>query len=206
MKKILLLLLCGVSALSLMSMSGCRERIASVPGIEPTSTITPIATVATFTGLYDFEGGLNGWTLGADPGFTAVNYVPASSVPGGTVPSGNYCAAVTCAITGTNNVGEFVVHPSPADLSTATTISAHVYVPGDMPAAYSVQVFILTMPGYGFKGQSASSLVLGSWNTVTLSIAGTTNIDNVGTIAVQLIKNSGADWSGTIYVDDVTVN
>jgi hypothetical protein len=212
MKKILFTAFCVFLAICMINIAGCRTRVASAPGpeITPTSTIYVTPTITPTSGpinlTYDFEGGLNGWVLGGDPGFTAANDVAAASVPGGTVISGNYCAAVTCNFIGTNAGGEFVVHPSPIDFSSASNITAHVYVPADIPASYSAQVFILTMPGYGFKGQNNAALTPGAWNTIILNVSGTTNINDVDTVAVQLLKNGGVDWSGTIYVDDVTVN
>lgn len=214
MKKMFFSLLLVFFTACILGAFGCRTRVASAPLPEPTGTMTPTATVTPAptaapspgTLVYDFEGGLDGWSLGGDPGCTEINDVSTASVPGNTVPSGSYCAAVTCVFSSATDSGEIVVHPSPADLSSSAKITAHVYVPADLPAAYSVQIFILTMPGYGFTGQNMPALTLGAWNTGSLNITGITNINNVGTIAVQLLRNAGPAWSGTIYVDYVTVN
>jgi hypothetical protein len=216
MKKLLFGVFCAVLVVCMLSIAGCRTRVASAPGPEPTATLTGTATMfmtptitptsAPFSLTFDFEGSLNGWVLGGDPGFTIVNDVAASSVPGGTVISGSHCAAVTCNFSGSNVAGEFEFYPSQPDFSAASVITAHVYIPADLPAGYSVQVLILTLPGYVFKGQNYPSLTVGAWNTVSLNIVGATYINDVNRVSIQLLKNSGADWSGTIYVDDVTVN
>lgn len=216
MKKLLFGVFCAFLAVCMLSIAGCRTRVASAPGPEPTVTLTATATMyltptitptsAPISLTYDFEGGLNGWVRGGGTGFTAIADAPASSVPGGAVISGNYCLSATCSFLVATTDGEVVVNPVPSDLSSVSHITAHVYVPADMPAGYSVQVFVLTGTGYAFAGQNDASPTLGAWNTVTLNTSGIANMNNVDAIAVQILSNSGPAWSGTIYVDDVTVN
>ena len=220
MKKLLFGAFCVFLAAYMISISGCRTRVASAPGPEWTITLTATATIyltptitptsAPVSLTYDFEGSLDGWSKGGGTGFTAIAYVLASSVPGGVVISGNYCLSATCsflvAIPTPTTDGEVVVNPVPSDLSAVSQITAHVYVPADMPAGYSVQVFVLTGTGYAFAGQNDATPTLGAWNTVTLNTSGIANMNNVDAIAVQILRNSGPAWSGTIYVDDVTVN
>jgi len=170
-----------------------------------------------FTTTYDFENSLDGWALGGDPAFTGASDVPASSVPGGTVPSGSYCAAITCNFptTGGTIVGEYVVNPSPNNFISETSITAHVYVPAALPAQYSVQVFILDngttgANDYAFCSYNDTGLTYGAWNTITLNLStcasySQTGLNAVDAVAVQVLQNGGAAWSGTIYIDDVVV-
>jgi hypothetical protein len=180
--------------------AGCRERSVALPGLEPTATNTPA-----FGYVFDFEGSVGQWALGGDPAFTAVSAVSAASVPGGTVPHGSGCAQVTCQYTSSNTGGEIVHHPGNPDYTQASSISARVYVPSDLPSGYSLQVFIMTMPGYAFTGNNVSALTLGAWNTITLTLTGVLQLNNVDTVAVQMLKNGGADWTGNIYVDYIVI-
>jgi hypothetical protein len=203
MKKTGLIFLWCVIIYLAVGLIGCRERVVSPPGDAPTPTMT--ATAAPFGYTYDFEGGVNGWILGGGAAFTNAVDVPKASVPGGAVPSGDYCVAITSSFSASAVAGEWVLHPAAPDFTEGTSITARVYVPADLPASYSVQVFVLTMPGYGFVGNNVTALTLGAWNTIPLMLSGITNINNVDTVAVEVLRNGGADWAGTIYVDFVNI-
>lgn len=201
MKKFLTAVLLAVTIISLIGTFACRTRSVGIPGAEPTATNTPI-----FGYTYDFEvGNTQGWIIGGDPGFTNAVAVNKSSVPGGTVPSGNNCVAITCNFAGTNAAGEFVLHPSPPDYTEGNTITARVYVPSGLPAGYSVQVFIMTMPGYAFTGNNVTAYTTGAWNTIVLPIKGLAQLNSVDTVAVQLLKNGSSDWTGTLFIDNIVI-
>lgn len=203
MRKQIVILIAFFMLITAVAMIGCRERVAVPPGAEPTAT--PTATATPFGYSFSFEPNLEGWTLGGDPAFTGLARTPKASVPGGTVPAGNYCAAVSCAYTASNISGEMVWNPALPDFSTGNSITAKVYLPSDLPAGYSVNVFILSGSGYVFTGNNVTTYTLGAWNTFPLDYSAVPTKNDVRTVAVQVNKNGGSNWSGTIYIDDIQI-
>jgi hypothetical protein len=173
-----------------------------VAGYTPTATPTP------FTLTYDFESSLDGWSLGGDAGFLSPTDVAGSSVPNSAgAYSGSYCAQLTCNFTTSVTKGEFEVVPSKPYFGSETSVTMHVFIPGGMPAAYTMLIYVFGS-GYAWNpspSYSVSNLTSNAWNTLSYSLSGATGLSNVPKFGLQVIADGTTSWSGTIYLDDVLV-
>ncbi len=204
MKKILPVIIAISVVMCLIFISSCRKQQDGPmpPPLPPTPTATPAPYLC-----YDFEGSLDGWNIGGDPGITGATDVPASSVPGGTVVSGSYCVQLTCSFPATAKSGEFEIgNPSPSNLQ-GKTLTINVFLPSNFPTTYSYQLYIFYSAGSYWSGTTPISghLTPNTWSQITYLMS-SSNYSDVTKIGIQIVSDGTNAWSGNIYIDDVTAN
>ena len=179
-------------------------------GTQVCAGYTFVATCGGGCGSWTFEADqLDGWAADTDPGFPVnggenngvTNVVTSSTV----VEDGN----VALAVPGLTNGGPVVsvavpiCRPGASTNLAGFTMSAWVYLKGTALDTYGFVFF----DAWGPSGQASSPVLTGekiatmnTWYRVTATFSSTVQADHV---AIRL--NPGMNWTGTMYIDSVTV-
>jgi chitinase len=147
--------------------------------------------------LFDFEAGTTGWTntgqVYSIAGSTAYAYTGRNSM------AVNFNSAAWPISPGTVWVAP------PAAVQAGSTVSFEVYVPAaSLPNLKDIQAFFMDAKWTWTSATvNASNLTANAWNQVSVTVP-TGAVPTFTEIGLQF--DSVAAWSGTIYVDSVTVH
>jgi hypothetical protein len=119
---------------------------------------------------------------------------------------GNAALKLTLSTSGTGweEGGVFVDLPEPADWSTASTVSADVYVPVGAEG-FLAQVFLKTGDDWTWANTPDTQLVPGEWTTVTADLSIMGDIANVRELGVK-VGASVTAFEGDVFIDNVILN
>ena len=162
-----------------------------------TQTVTPIATVS------HFASGLESWYRDVTGGgFTSIVY---NSDPTYSALGTTGSVQETCNFTSTFSTGflrkDF---PSYIDL-TGRTIRAYIYVPATLAtisAPYTAFIEINSTSS-GFTSGPSVNLNTAGWTLVQYTPSGVGE-NSVDRVIVGVYRNSPNDWSGTMYIDEIS--
>jgi hypothetical protein len=164
------------------------------------NTATPTATTPPDTSTYPFET--------SDPWNYVANAVTGASLSSAKAYLGSGSLAVTFGTSST--YGDIGIEPVIATIA-GGGITAHVWVPLDIPVDSTALIFIKSGAWCWQVGPSVT-VTGGTWNTVTFNESNmlapiptscATTLSAVQSIGVRL--NASSAWSGIFYVDSVNV-
>jgi hypothetical protein len=207
----------GVFYIDSVDLSGASTSPTLTPTASPTRTVsaTPTATPtgtwftptmtptgATDTTTYPFETGTMSWS-------TVYHAVTGTSKVTTPVYMGSGALAVT--FDTSNTEGEIGVQPPSVTNIVGGTITAHIWVPSDIPAGSVADVFVKSNSStWCWQNGVTVTLNPGAWTTLTFdasnvfSTQGTSpDLTAVQAIGVQL--QVASSWSGVFYVDSVNI-
>ena len=146
--------------------------------------------------LFDFESGVTGWTNTGQAYSIAASTAYANTGRNSMAVTFNSAAWPTSAAT--------VWATPPAAVQAGSTVSFEVYVPAaSLPHLNDIQAFFMDARWTWTSSTiSAASLKANAWNKVSVTVPANA-VKNFTEIGLQF--DSKAAWSGTIYVDTVTV-
>jgi chitinase len=147
--------------------------------------------------LFDFESGVSGWT----------NTGQVYSIAGSTAyaDTGHNSMAVNFSSAAWSKTPGTVWIAPPAAIKAGSTVSFEVYAPNALPAALTdIQAFFMDAKWtWTSVTVNASSLKPNAWNQVSVTVPSNA-VPAFTEIGLQF--DWSAAWTGTIYVDSVTVH
>ena len=223
MKKKMMVIAIGIMAIYVLS-NGCQKGNTVTPANEtPANTSTPTVPAGTPTNTftytatktptatntpdiisYHFTTDLEGWVR--DPrgqGFLDVTY---NSDPAYSALGTTGSAQVICDFYSPLNIGLMSKNYSPTINLTGKTIKAYIYVPADLAAlspSYYADIEIHSLEGsYQFGG--TIDLNTAGWNLIQWAPTGV-GVDAVDTVSILVGRTNPNDWSGIIYIDEISI-
>jgi hypothetical protein len=172
-----------------------------------TATATQTSTITPDTGSksYDFEAGDHGWT---SEGQAALNIWGWNSSAAHT---GTGSFRMNCAFTTTDYIASVIKDFSSAPVNLkGKTFTMWVYVPSTLGAIDPPYATMLYMgDSTGWHSVNGPSLTASNtWQQVNISVPGVfSSEDNMYKVVFWIYKSDSlltADWSGDVYVDDIS--
>ncbi|GEM_PF-1785504 len=171
------------------------------------------------TVTYDFEESLNSWDVSTwDTGTHGELAFTKASLSTDQKTSGSSSVALYCNFKGMLNnskyaQGSFKINFEPPVNLKGKILSANIYIPEELisselkVSSYGIKMYIKTGLDYiwsdGGFNDIANELKPG-WNQITFSPVDA-NESETREIGIQMTKgDTSTDWSGTIYIDDIS--
>lgn len=169
------------------------------------ATVTPTITPNNSAASFDFESGTQGW------GNTGYAAVIDESLSTARAHGGASSIMISCSFTNTNYMVSLVKYFFPDYYNfKGKTFSAWIYVPatmGILSPSYSTRLYMCDLSGWHYVvGPALTSTDM--WQNITISVPDDMAMDNyiqrIEFWVCKSLPSTTPDWTGIIYLDDVS--